>query len=92
MDILQEIQATFTDMKIVSAITSVLFIILLGYFCHKQNIFSDTVGKALSRVVLVVPLPALAFNTFMEDIDAKSLSKGMGMYVERVTHQLLLPN
>ncbi|MFU0788570.1 MAG: AEC family transporter [Virgibacillus proomii] len=90
MDILQEIQATFTDIKIVSAITSTLFIILLGYFCRKQKIFSDTVGKTLSRVVLVVALPALAFNAFMKDIDAESLSEGMGILVWGIVIYIIL--
>ncbi|MGX4670076.1 AEC family transporter [Cerasibacillus sp. JNUCC 74] len=90
MDILQEIQATFTDIKIVSAITSTLFIILLGYFCRKQKIFSDMVGKTLSKVVLVVALPALAFNAFMKDIDAESLSEGMGILVWGIVIYIIL--
>lgn len=73
MDILEIIQTTVTDMTIISAITSTVFIIMLGFFCRKKGIFSAEVGKILSKVVLTVALPALAFNAFMQDIDPDTL-------------------
>nr|WP_270284919.1 AEC family transporter [Enterococcus lactis] len=60
-----------TDMSIVSAITSTVFIILLGFICRKKEIFSGSVGKILSKVVLTVALPALAFRAFMQDINTE---------------------
>ncbi|API90993.1 malate permease [Virgibacillus pantothenticus] len=90
MTILQEIQQTFTDMNIVSAISSTLFIILLGFFCRKRNIFNDQVGKMLSRVVLTVALPALAFNAFMKDIDAESLAEGIEVLIWGVAIYIIL--
>ena len=53
MDILEIIQTTVTDMTIISAITSTVFIIMLGFFCRKKGIFSAEVGKILSKVVLL---------------------------------------
>ncbi|KNE22048.1 AEC family transporter [Virgibacillus pantothenticus] len=90
MTILQEIQQTFTDMNIVSAISSTLFIILLGFFCRKRNIFNDQVGKMLSRVVLTVALPALAFNAFMKDIDAESLAERIEVLIWGVAIYIIL--
>ncbi len=58
-------------MSIVSAITSTVFIILLGFICRKKEIFSGSVGKILSKVVLTVALPALAFRAFMQDINTE---------------------
>ncbi|KAB2335788.1 MULTISPECIES: AEC family transporter [Bacillaceae] len=81
MNLLEVIRTTVTDMNIVSAITSTLFIIMLGYFCRKKGIFNDQVGKILSKVVLTVALPALAFNAFMQDIDERTLSEGINILI-----------
>lgn len=75
------IKTTLTDMNIISAITSTIFIILLGFFCRKKGIFSDQVGKILTKVVLTVALPALAFNAFMQDIDHDTLKQGMNVLI-----------
>ncbi|HGF7077575.1 TPA: AEC family transporter, partial [Enterococcus faecium] len=62
MNLFDIFRSTLTDMSIVSAITSTVFIILLGFVCRKKGIFSESVGKILSKVVLTVALPALAFR------------------------------
>ncbi|MCG5103695.1 AEC family transporter [Oceanobacillus alkalisoli] len=81
MEVLEIMKTTLTDMNIVSAITSTIFIILLGFFCRKKGIFNDQVGKLLSKVVLTVALPALAFNSFMQDINRESLAEGMNILI-----------
>ncbi|GIN86695.1 malate permease [Heyndrickxia sporothermodurans] len=81
MNMFEIIRTTLTDMNILSAITSTIFIILLGYFCRKKGIFNDQVGKMLSKVVLSVALPALALTSFMMDINQKSLSEGMSILI-----------
>ncbi|AXY25060.1 malate permease [Suicoccus acidiformans] len=72
---------TFTDMKTVSAITSTVFIILLGYYFRKQGIFNETVSKTLSSVVLNLALPALAFTAFMKDIDQEQLNQSIDVLI-----------
>lgn len=90
MKLLEVIQTTLTDMEIVSSITSTLFIILLGFFCRKKGIFNDTVGKMLSKVVLTVALPALAFNSFMKDINRESLVEGMNILIWGIVIYIIL--
>lgn len=90
MKVFEIIQTTFTDMDIISAITSTMFIILLGFYCRKKNIFSDQVGKMLSKVVLSVALPALAFNAFMNDINKESLAEGMGILIWGIAIYIIL--
>lgn len=75
------LKTTLTDMTILSAITSTIFIILLGFLCRKKEIFNDQVGKILSKVVLTVALPALAFKAFMQDIDPTSLAEGRNVLI-----------
>ncbi|MGX5376445.1 AEC family transporter [Bacillus cereus] len=90
MDVFQIIQKTVTDMNILSAITSTLFIILLGFFCRKKGIFNDQIGKVLSKVVLSVALPALAFTSFMMDINQESLTEGMNILVWGILIYIIL--
>ncbi|MGY3778252.1 AEC family transporter [Isobaculum melis] len=81
MNLGEIIKTTLTDMTIISAITSTVFIILLGYFCRKKGIFNKNVGKILSNVVLTVSLPALAFNAFMQDINPDSLKESINVLI-----------
>lgn len=81
MTILSIIQKTIGNMNIISCITSSVFIILLGFYCRKKEIFSKTFAKTLSKVVLSVALPALAFNSFMQDIDSETLHQGINVLI-----------
>ncbi|MGX6970346.1 AEC family transporter [Vagococcus bubulae] len=90
MNIGEVIKTTMTDMNIISAITSTVFIILLGFFCRKKGIFSSEVGKILSKVVLSVALPALAFNAFMQDIKSETLKQGMNVLIWGIVIYIIL--
>lgn len=81
MDIFSAIEKTFTNMPIVSAITSTIFIVLLGYYLRRKGVFGENFNKVLTKVVLSVSVPALAFNSFMQPIDQKSMHQGMGVLV-----------
>lgn len=80
MNLFDIFRSTLTDMSIVSAITSTVFIILLGFVCRKRG-FSESVGKILSKVVLTVALPALAFRAFMQDINTELLMQGINVLI-----------
>lgn len=90
MNILSAIEKTFTNQSIVSAITSTIFIILLGFLLRKRGTFGENFGKVLTKVVLAVALPALAFNSFMQPIDQKSLHQGMGVLVWGILVYIIL--
>lgn len=90
MNFLEIITSTLTDMNIVSSITSTVFIILLGFYCRKKGIFNEQVGKILSKVVLTVALPALAFNAFMQNIDPDTLKQGMNVLVWGILIYIIL--
>ncbi|MBO0460207.1 MULTISPECIES: AEC family transporter [Enterococcus] len=78
---LSETLSNVINMEIISAITSTLFIILLGYFLRKREVFSSDVGKTLSKVVLTVAIPALAFNSFMQDLNDEVLNQGINILI-----------
>ncbi|WP_413527258.1 AEC family transporter [Marinilactibacillus psychrotolerans] len=84
------LNTTLTDMTILSAISSTIFIILLGFIARKKEIFNDQVGKILSKVVLTVALPALAFKAFMQDIDPSSLAEGRNVLIWGIAIYIIL--
>jgi predicted permease len=49
------------------AIAKTLIIILLGFFLVRSKLLPEGSGKTLSKVVLSVALPCLAFTSFMSD-------------------------
>ncbi|HJE26637.1 MAG TPA: AEC family transporter, partial [Limosilactobacillus pontis] len=69
MNIASAIEKTFTNVGVVSAITSTIFIILLGFYLRKKGTFGPNFGKVLTKVVLAVAIAALSFNSFMQPID-----------------------
>lgn len=81
MSITDAFVKTLTTPSIISAITSTIFIILLGFYLRKKNIFTEAFGKNLAKVTLTVALPALAFNSFMAPIDGKTLSEGISVLI-----------
>ncbi|MCO6540749.1 AEC family transporter [Bombilactobacillus bombi] len=81
MNLAKVLQKTFTNMDIISAISSTLLIILLGFILRKKGIFDGKFGKMMTKVVLSVSLPALAFNSFMVPIDEKTLQHGINVLI-----------
>lgn len=90
MNLGSAITATFTNQSIVSAITSTIFIILLGYYLRKRGVFGPDFGKVLTKVVLSVAIAALSFNSFMQNINADSLKQGLGVLIWGIVVYILL--
>ncbi|BDR57968.1 AEC family transporter [Xylocopilactobacillus apicola] len=90
MNLAKVLQKTFTNMDIISAISSTLFIILLGFILRKRGIFDNKFGKIMTKVVLSVSLPALAFNSFMVPIDEKTLQHGINVLIFGILIYIIL--
>lgn len=90
MNIAKAIEVTFSNTAIVSSITSTIFIILLGFYLRKRGIFTEQFGKILSKIVLTVALPALAFNSFMQPINDETLSQGMNVLIWGIAIYIIL--
>ncbi|MDM0492072.1 AEC family transporter [Clostridium perfringens] len=78
---LEIIQKTLTDNAIIGAIFSSIAIIFLGFYIRKRNILTGAASKILTKVVLTVAIPALAFTSFMKDINQKELHEGINILV-----------
>lgn len=78
---LEIIKKTLTDNAILGAIFSSVAIILLGFYLRKKEILNSNASKMLTKLVLTISLPALAFTSFMKDINGEQLKQGMSILV-----------
>lgn len=78
---LEIIKNTLTDNALLGAIFSSLFIIFLGFYLRKQDILNGQAAKILTKVVLSVALPALAFTSFMKDLNQEELKQSINILI-----------
>ncbi|MFT8878851.1 MAG: AEC family transporter [Oenococcus sp.] len=90
MNIANAIQSTFENMNVVKAIVSTISIILLGFYLRKRGTFGENFGKVLTKVVLAVALPALAFNSFMQGIDYATFKQSMNVLIWGIAIYIIL--
>lgn len=72
-DIANALKDTLGGWGMWSAIIATISVIILGFFLAKKGIFKKEWEKILVRVVMVVGLPALALNGFLEDATVEGL-------------------
>lgn len=90
MNFIEILVKTLTDTKINTAIISSLLIILLGFYLRRKNIFNDGTAKVLTNVILTVSIPALAFRSFLVDINPKTFEQGMNVLIWGIVVYVLL--
>jgi predicted permease len=61
----ENIAKAMSSTSLWTAIAKTIIIILLGFFLTKWKIFPEGTGKVLTKVVMNVALPCLAFTSFM---------------------------
>jgi malate permease and related proteins len=89
---LEIIKNTLTNNEILGAIFSSVSIILLGFYLRKKEILNGQASKTISKLVLTVSLPALAFTSFMKDINGEELHQGISILIWGfVIYILLIP-
>lgn len=64
-----------------TAIAKTIVIIFLGFILTKKKIFPAGTGKTLTKVVMTVALPCLAFTGFMNDFTAASGAEAIFNFV-----------
>jgi len=81
MNIFSIIIDTITNQDLIAVVFSSIFITLLGFYLRKKGLLNDTAGKTLSTILLMVAIPALAFNGFMTNIDPESMRQGIQVLI-----------
>ncbi|MGL4654017.1 AEC family transporter [Cetobacterium sp.] len=81
MNFSQIFSSIISNNSIVGAISSSVLIILFGFYLRKKEVLTSGTSKTLSDVILSASLPALAFNSFMQDINKNSLEQGLNLLI-----------
>lgn len=81
---------TITNQGLVSAISSSILVILVGWYFRKKGIFSEHTSSVLSKVLINASLPFLGFTAFMNDLDQETLNQGIEILVFGVALYILL--
>lgn len=81
MNFTQIFSSIISNNSIVGAISSSVLIILFGFYLRKKEVLTSSTSKTLSDVILSASLPALAFNSFMQDINKNSLEQGLNLLI-----------
>lgn len=69
-----------TDVSLLGAVFSTVFVIGMGYFARRKNIVPENASKVLSSIMLSITLPFLAFNAFMSNINDKTFTTGLSVF------------
>ena len=77
----ESLSGILSNNNIIGAISSAVLIILFGFYLRKRNIFKDSTAKILTDVILSASLPALAFKSFMQDINKESMMEGINLLI-----------
>lgn len=77
----QNVFDALTSMSLWSAIVKSLSIIIIGFLLRKFNILPQTTSKVVTKIVLAICLPCLAFDSFMADITKESFTSAIFSFV-----------
>lgn len=73
--------SALSSMDLWVSICKSIFIILLGFILTKKKYLPEQTGKILTRFVMLVALPCLAFSSFMTSITKESFSSALFSFV-----------
>jgi malate permease and related proteins len=71
-DIGQNIASALSSMNLWIAVAKSVFIILIGFIFTKTKTLPENTGKVLTKLVMTICLPCLAFGSFMTSITQES--------------------
>lgn len=79
--VVDNVLKALSSMDLWIAIVKSLGIILLAFFLRKLHILGENTGKVVTKIVLVISLPALAFMSFMKDITISQFQTALFSFV-----------
>ena len=75
--IADNIGSALSSMSLWTAVAKSVLIILVGFTMTKLRIFPENTGKILSKIVMKVALPCLAFGAFMTTITTETFNSAI---------------
>lgn len=82
--------AKILNVSFLSAVLCAILLIFLGYYLQKKKLVPNNTADALSSVSLNATLPALAFISFMQDINPKTFTSGINVLIFSFIAYILL--
>lgn len=76
-NIVDNISSALSSMSLWTAVAKSVLIILVGFTMTKLKIFPENTGKVLSKIVMKVALPCLAFGAFMTTITTETFNSAI---------------
>lgn len=73
----QNIGIALGSMDLWIAVCKSIFIILIGFTMTKLKVFPDNTGKTLSKIVMKIALPCLAFGAFTASITTETFNSAI---------------
>ena len=64
-----------------TAVCKSVIIILIGFFLTKAKILPENTGKSLTKVVMTIALPCLAFSSFMTSISTATFQSAIVSFI-----------
>lgn len=64
-----------------TAVCKSVIIILIGFFLTKDKILPENTGKSLTKVVMTIALPCLAFSSFMTSISTATFQSAIVSFI-----------
>lgn len=80
-DVGKNVLEALTSVNLWIAIVKSLLIISIGFVLTKTKVLPDGTAKILTRVVMMISLPCLAFASFMTSIDVKSFNSALFAFI-----------
>lgn len=80
-DIGTNVAGALSSMNLWIAICKSVFIILLGFGLTKLKLLPDGTGKVLTKVVMLICLPCLAFSSFMTNITRENFNSALFSFI-----------
>lgn len=80
-DIGTNVAGALSSMNLWIAICKSVFIILLGFCLTKLKLLPDGTGKVLTKVVMLICLPCLAFSSFMTNITRENFNSALFSFI-----------
>lgn len=77
----ENIIGALSSMSLWTALAKSVLIILLGFILTKLKLLPDNTGKILTKVVMTIALPCLAFASFMSDINQATFQSCLFSFV-----------
>ncbi len=86
----EDIASIFKDNQFTGSLTLVIFLILIGFAFRKANIFKESGQVFLTKLLLLILIPCMAFDAFMCDFSWGEFKQNISIFIFSFLLMLIL--